>query len=161
MEAALYGVSRTAELFLFGIAEGSSSKEGNKKGNDPRSAGRLALLAGFAGQLFMRRAGAGLINRACQRGAGGFGLRLLDGRRTAGFRLGVRFGGDRAAVGVAGLAEGDLTLAAITAAKALFAEVIVARVLGATGANSRGFLITNAAHEGHGSGYFFLPEGGG
>src|ERR1035437_6027031 len=48
------------------------------------------------------------------------------------------------------------TLAAIAASQALFAEVVVAGILGATGANSGGFLSTDAASEWHGG--LLLPS---
>src|ERR1019366_4076134 len=68
-------------------------------------------------------------------------------------------GGDRHA---SGSGQVHFTFAAIAAPQALFAEMVVAGVLGATDANSGGFLSTDAASERH-EPYFFLPEvlGGG
>src|SRR4029077_15554426 len=57
-----------------------------------------------------------------------------------------------------GFGERHLALAAIAALQALFADVVVTRVLGATDADSRGFLSTNAARERHG--LLLLPSCG-
>src|SRR5215472_648033 len=56
-----------------------------------------------------------------------------------------------------GIIERDLALAAVAAAKALAADVVVAGVLGAAGADARRFLSTNVARECHGGGHFFFP----
>ena len=58
------------------------------------------------------------------------------------------------------LREGHFALAAVAAAQALFAKMVIARVLGALRADPRGFLATNAARERHGLSYLFLPEFG-
>ena len=83
------------------------------------------------------------------------GLRLRDRVRVG--RNGAEDGACRPGRhSAADIGKSHLALAAVTASETLFAEMIVARILGATGANSSGFLSTNTAHERHEGDYFFL-----
>jgi len=95
---------------------------------------------------------------------GGFGARdrFRFGLR---WRFRIRLGflrrrvSRRARVFVGRLIQPHFAFATIAAASALFANVVVAGVLGAALADTCGFRVANAASEGHG-GYFFFPEDG-
>src|ERR1019366_400964 len=127
---------------------------------------------GVRGRVRRGRSGIGFEAGNYRRSGGGFaiGVRVRAGQGRFGFGVGNRRGGGvRRSDGLGrggGLWRGGVdhharrsgqfhfTLAAIAASQALFAEVVVAGILGATGANSGGFLSTYAAREWHG-GLFF------
>lgn len=61
----------------------------------------------------------------------------------------IRFDGASGMRMRGGFLERHFALAAITATAAALAEVVIAGVLGAEGANPGGFLLTDTTHKGH------------